>query len=102
MSDREKTMFNRIPTLADNSVASMDQWFSEMSDCGLIFHPEDAAESMVYRDSGKPLFTTEEAYRAQMILDGFFRQFGEAVVIDACYPHFIRAVRRVTGLEKIG
>lgn len=95
-------MFNRIPIPVGDSRASMGQWFSEMSDNGLIFHPEDAAESIVYRESGEPFFSAAEACRAQAILDGFSRRFGEEAVIDACYPHFMRAVRRIQGLERLG
>ena len=95
-------MSNRIPIPVSNSKASMDQWFSEMSANGLIFHPEDSAESIMHRESGEPLFSSEEACRAQETLNSFSRKFGMEAVIEACYPHFMLAIRRIPGLEHIG
>lgn len=84
-------MFDRIPNITNNTQEAMSQWFSDMADSGLIFHPEDAADSIVHISSGKPFFSLFEAAKAQKILDGFFTQFGDAVVNDAAYPHFMRA-----------
>lgn len=84
-------MHNRIPDLQDNSTEAMSHWFSDMADAGLIFHPEDPASSIEYIDSGESFFSEEEAKKAQLILDEFFNRFGNAAVIDAAYPHFMRA-----------
>lgn len=84
-------MHNRIPVLRDSSTQAMSLWFAEMADMGLIFHPEDAASSIVLIGNGKPFFSAEEADSAQRILDGFFTRFGDEAVNGAAYPHFMRA-----------
>lgn len=87
-------MHNRIPDLQDNSTEAMSRWFSDMADAGLIFHPEDPANDIIHSQSGKPFFSEEEAKKAQLILDEVFNRFGNAAVIDAAYPHFMRAAGR--------
>lgn len=84
-------MHERIPRLTDESVESMNSWFAEMANRNIIFHPEDDADSIVCIDSGRPLFSKEEADQVQNILDGFFRRFSVEVVNDTAYPHFMRA-----------
>lgn len=95
-------MSSRIPLPAGQNLDGMSQWFSAMSDANLIFHPEDSADSIVFADTGEPFFSAEEASVVQSVLDAFFSIFGEEAVINACYPHFMRAVRRTPGLEGIG
>lgn len=87
-------MHNRIPDLQDNTTEAMSCWFSDMADADLIFHPEDPASSIEHIDSSEPFFSEEEAKKAQLILDEFFNRFGNESVIDAAYPHFMRAAGR--------
>lgn len=84
-------MPDRIPDLIDNSTHAMSQWFSDMADSGLIFHPEDEAASIVFISNDEPLFSTAEAAKAQAMIDNFFNQFGDVAVIEAAYSHFMRA-----------
>lgn len=84
-------MINRIPDLSGTDIKAIGHWFSEMADKGLIFHPEDPADSIVFIKSGEPFFTKEEALKAQSILDECFAKFGDEEVNSAAYPHFMRA-----------
>lgn len=84
-------MHERIPQLYDESQAAMNLWFAEMADRQLIFHPEDAADSIVFIEDGRPFFSKEEADRIQKVLDGLFCCFSDEAVNDAAYPHFMRA-----------
>lgn len=92
-------MHNRIPVLHNNSTHAMSLWFAEMADKGLIFHPEDAASSIVLIRNGEPFFSAEEADKTQRILDGFFSRFGDESVNGAAYPHFMRAAGMPPGDE---
>lgn len=87
-------MHNRIPDLQDNSTEAMSRWFSDMADADLIFHPEDPASEIISSKDGEPFFSEEEAKKAQLILDDFFNRFSNKAVIDAAYPHFMRAAGR--------
>lgn len=82
---------NRMPKLQDQSKDAMDRWFLEMAEAGLIFHPEDSAESIVKISDGKPFFSPEEAASAQRIMNDLYDRFGGDAVIDSAYPHFMRA-----------
>ena len=84
-------MHENIPNLQDSSMSAMDHWFASMAAEGLIFHPEDAANSIVYISNGKPFFSVEAAAKAQGILDELFLQFGDESVIEMAYPHFMQA-----------
>lgn len=84
-------MHERIPRLADDSLESMNLWFNEMANRNMIFHPEDAADSIVCVQDGGAFFSKEEADEVQHILDGFFNRFGNVMVNDVAYPHFMRA-----------
>ena len=84
-------MPERIPTPSSNDARAMSQWFSDMAESGLIFHPEDEAASIVFISNGEPFFSADEAKKAQAIIDEFFLNFGDATVIEAAYPHFMRA-----------
>lgn len=82
---------NRIPKLFDKSKESMDRWFFDMAEAGLIFHPEDPADSIVKISDGTAFFSLEEAKVAQQIMDELYERFGGDEVIDSAYPHFMRA-----------
>lgn len=88
-------MTNRIPTLTGNTLADMDQWFADMANAGLIFHPDDNAVSIV-TDDGQPLFSPDEAAQAQAVIDGFHDRFG-TLTHDTAYPHFMRAAHHPLG-----
>lgn len=84
-------MHEHIPNLQDRTLGAMDHWFADMAAEGLIFHPEDAASSIVYISDGTPFFSPEAATKAQAILDDLFQRFGNAAVTETAYPHFMRA-----------
>jgi hypothetical protein len=84
-------MHNQIPDLQDITLAAMNCWFADMAAANMLFHPEDAANSIVYISNGKPFFSSDAAEKAQQILDRLFQHFGSATVIESAYPHFMRA-----------
>lgn len=82
---------NRIPGLRDQDKESMDKWFFDMAEAGLIFHPEDSADSIVKISDGTLFFSPEEAESAQRIMDELYDRFGGDAVVESAYPHFMRA-----------
>lgn len=81
---------SRIPDFANKSREGMSIWFAEMSLRGLLFHPEDAPNSIHTIATGERTFTTEECTKLDGILFELFALFGDDVC-DACYPIFMRA-----------
>lgn len=57
----------------------------------MIFHPEDAADSIVFIDDGSLFFLKEKADQVQVVQERFFHRFSAKVVNDAVYPYFMRA-----------
>ncbi len=80
---------SRIPDFADNSFDGMLMWFSEMSVRGLLFHPDDAPESIESFDSNEKCFTENECNKLDRILCNMFEQFGNDVY-EAAYPIFMK------------
>lgn len=84
-------MDDRIPALSGNSHMDMARWFSDMADSGLIFHPEENAGGIIETATGQPMFNSGEAAHADAVIAGFAARFGEQAMLDAAYPHFMRA-----------
>ena len=80
---------SRIPDFADNSFDGMLTWFSEMSVRGLLFHPDDAPESIELFDAGEKMFTASECKKLDSLLSNMFEQFGNEVY-EAAYPIFMK------------
>lgn len=80
---------SRIPGFVDKSFDGMLMWFSEMSVCDLLFHPDDDPESVISIASGEKLFTASECRELENILSGMFRQFHNDVY-EAAYPAFMK------------
>lgn len=81
---------SRIPDFTDKSHEGMSLWFSEMSLRGLLFHPEDRAESIIHISSGERMFRPDECAKLDVIMDEMFDRFGDEVC-EAAYPVFMCA-----------
>ncbi|MEI6333622.1 MAG: hypothetical protein WCS87_03630 [Methylococcaceae bacterium] len=79
----------RIPEFTDKSFDGMLTWFAEMSDQDLIFHPDDAPETIVSITTGENIFTVDECQKLDEILSEMFNQFDDDVY-EAAYPSFMK------------
>lgn len=69
----------------------MNLWFSLMFESNLLFHPDDAPESIVSINTGERLFSDGECVRIKEILSTMFNNFGDQVY-EAAYPCFMKAM----------
>lgn len=46
-----------VPDWADESVNGMFAWWHDMAEKGLAFHPDDPPSSIVFIETGKPMFS---------------------------------------------
>ncbi|MDD5273104.1 MAG: hypothetical protein PHU14_10330 [Methylovulum sp.] len=82
---------SRIPDFSNKSFDGMLMWFSEMSVRGLMFHPDDAPETMVSIATDEKIFTDDECNKIGGILSEMFSQFNDDVY-DAAYPIFMKCI----------
>jgi hypothetical protein len=82
---------SRIPSYKENGFDGMLQWFSEMSNLGFLFHPDDEPENIVYISSGVQLFSNAECKIINEIYRSMFSKFGDDVY-EAAYPIFMKAI----------
>lgn len=80
---------SRIPDFSNKSFDGMLMWFSEMSVCDLLFHPDDAPETIISTATGENFFTITECRKLESTLATMFRQFGSDVY-EAAYPVFMK------------
>ncbi|MDP1709234.1 MAG: hypothetical protein Q8L89_09275 [Gammaproteobacteria bacterium] len=80
---------SRIPDFSDKSFDGMLMWFSEMSVRDLLFHPDDAPETIISIATGEKFFTATECRNLESTLATMFRQFGSDVY-EAAYPIFMK------------
>lgn len=81
---------SRIPVMKGNDLAAMRQWFSDLYDAGLLFHPEDDPADIVNIQSGEAMFSADEVPQLQQQMDAMFAQHGDNVC-EAAYPFFMHA-----------
>lgn len=81
---------SRIPDFANKSREGMSLWFAEMSLRGLLFHPEDAPDSIRTISTGERTFTAQECTKLDGIMSEMCALFDDGVC-EACYPLFMRA-----------
>jgi hypothetical protein len=74
----------RIPDLNAASFDGAVQWFTEMANHGLLFHPDDDPADIVVIKTGEPMFSDQEAESARLTLDRLFETLGEDVYEAAC------------------
>lgn len=80
-------MNTRIPTFQPQTCEEMSQWFGHLYSSGLLYHPDDPAETIVRIDSGIRLFSDKEAIELNQMLARMFEQFGDEVY-EASYRYF--------------
>lgn len=88
----------RIPAYERSNPDGVLLWFAEMANRDLLFHPENAPESIISLDDGKHLFTKAECERINVILADMFAMHGDGV-IEACYPVFMRKCGQLRALN---
>jgi hypothetical protein len=69
----------RIPSLKTVSFDGAVQWFTEMANRGLLFHPDDDPADMILIKTGEPMFSDQEAESARQVLNQLFDALGEDV-----------------------
>lgn len=79
---------SRIPDFSDKTFDGMLIWFAEMSIRDLLFHPDDAPETIVTIATGEKIFTASECEKLQIDITEMFSKFGENVY-EAAYPVFM-------------
>ncbi len=79
---------SRIPDFSDKTFDGMLIWFAEMSIRDLLFHPDDAPETIVSIATGERFFTASECEKLEMDITDMFSKFGENVY-EAAYPVFM-------------
>jgi hypothetical protein len=82
---------SRIPNFSDSSFDGMLTWFSEMSVRGLLFHPDDAPESIILIGTDEKMFTDSECTELENIIANMFEQFGDHVY-EAAYSIFMKCM----------
>ena len=82
---------SRIPDFTDKSFDGMLTWFSEMSVRGLLFHPDDAPETIVSITTDENIFTLDECCKLNNTLSEMFTQFDNEVY-KAAYPSFMKCM----------
>ncbi len=78
---------SRIPDFSIKSFDGMLTWFSEMSVRGLLFHPDDAPDSIILFATDEKMFTELECNKLENIISSMFEQFNDDVY-EAAYPIF--------------
>ncbi|MDQ5908357.1 MAG: hypothetical protein QG599_448 [Pseudomonadota bacterium] len=74
----------RIPDLNDASFDGAVQWFTEMANRGLLFHPDDDPADIVVIKTGEPMFNDREVESARLIMERLFETLGDDVYEAAC------------------
>ena len=82
---------SRIPNFTDKSFDGMLTWFSEMSVRGLLFHPDDAPETIVSIATGEKIFTDDECRMLDNTISEMFSQFDNEAY-EAAYPSFMKCM----------
>jgi len=82
---------SRIPDYSEHSFDGMLRWFATMSERGLLYHPDDPADTIHEITTGEPTFSPAESLQANEILKAMFNQFGDKVY-EAAYPIFMKCM----------
>lgn len=79
---------NRIPQIRDLSFNSMSAWFVKLDALNILFHPDDAPETIIDLKSGQRSFNQNEVSALNAVLEPMFALHGDKVY-DAAYPVFM-------------
>ena len=84
----------RIPTLPGKSFFAMNRWFKQMYLAGLLYHPDEPAESIINISSGQPTFTPDESIELNNAMRFMFDHHGDKV-----YQVGFRYFQKAMGLQ---
>ena len=73
----------RLPALPNKSLFAMNRWFYKMHLAGLLYHPDDPAETIINLANSQPTFTPEECVELNHAVDLMFDHHGDKVY-DVC------------------
>lgn len=68
-----------VPDCADESVNGMFAWWHDMAERGLAFHPDDVPSSIVFIESGKPMFTAGACRKLEGTLSRMDAMHGDRI-----------------------
>lgn len=76
-----KIMLNEKEILdwTDESRSGLFDWWYQMADRELAFHPDDPPSTIVYVESGEPVFTVAACRKLEGIYDRMMQQHGELI-----------------------
>lgn len=70
---------SRIPAVPNKSYFAMNRWFYKMYLAGLLYHPDDAPDTIVNTQSGERTFTDKECVELNHAITALFDHHGDAV-----------------------
>lgn len=70
---------SRIPAVPNKSYFALNRWFYKMYLAGLLFHPDDAPETIIDIQSGERTFTDDECIELNTAIAALFESHGDAV-----------------------
>lgn len=80
---------SRVPECQNYSFDGMLQWFAELSERDLMFHPDDDPATLFSTKTGQKLFSRFEAKAARLTIGECFKANGDEVY-EAAYPSFMK------------
>jgi|JI6StandDraft_1071083.scaffolds.fasta_scaffold1178141_1 hypothetical protein len=83
---------SRIPDLPNASAFAMNRWFYKMHKAGLLYHPDEPAETIVNIVNGSPTFTSDECRSLNAAVARMLEVHGDRVY-DVCLRHAQQAMR---------
>jgi hypothetical protein len=69
----------KLPEISGSSRAATVSWFKELSSLGLIFHPDDDPEQIFNIESGKRMFSAQQASQLSTTLSRLFKALGDDI-----------------------
>lgn len=69
----------RIPDLPNKSFFAMNRWFNKIYLAGLLYHPDEPAETNINLARGKPTFTPEECIELNQAVNFMCNHHGDKV-----------------------
>ena len=86
------TLKTRIPALPNKSLFAMNRWFKKMYLARLLYHPDDAAETIFDIKTGLPTFTQDECLSLNQAVALMFQINGDKVYA-VCLKYFYMAMK---------
>lgn len=68
-----------VPSWSDSTREGLFQWWQEMAEKRLIFHPDDAPEGIVSIESGEAIFDTSACQKLEEIISRMMVLHGDSV-----------------------